>query len=127
MLFSYWGFTLMGMKKTKQKRNGISRAFYYGVTYLFLISFLPPVFLVMIYEALYIKVLNEKNKKNNRVHEAFWPAELTSWRTAARWQHCRAGFRHARSRARTAEGGVVAKNQEASSAFNEILVYAPGQ
>lgn len=51
----------------EKKWNGISRAFYYGVTYLFLISFLPPVFLVMIYEALYIKVL----KKNICIHEAF--------------------------------------------------------
>lgn len=43
----------------EKKWNGILRAFYYGVTYLFLISFLPPVFLVMIYEALYIKVLKK--------------------------------------------------------------------
>lgn len=56
MLFSYWGFTLI---EKKMERN--LKAFYYGVTYLFLISFLPPVFLVMIYEALYIKLLKKLN------------------------------------------------------------------
>lgn len=49
MLFSY------GVHTKRWKQKGISSAFYYSVTYLF--WFLPPVFLVMIYEALYIKVL----------------------------------------------------------------------
>ena len=55
MLFSY-GVQLNDESGTE------SKAFYYNVSYLFSIWFLPPVFLVRIYKALYIKVLQYSRK-----------------------------------------------------------------